>query len=71
MALTNLPYDDEAIVAAAESAPVISREVRDVQVDFTGSSVGEDSVARITATVSWTVPARTAVGILEQALPRG
>ncbi|CAQ02642.1 hypothetical protein ACR8AL_10365 [Clavibacter sepedonicus] len=71
MALTNLPYDDEAILGAAESANAISREVRDVQVDFTGTGVGEDGVARITATISWTVPADEAVRILEQAMPRG
>ena len=31
----------------------------------------DDGVARITATVSWTVPADEAVRILERALPRG
>ena len=71
MALTNLPSDDEAILAAAESATVISREVRVVQVDFAGTSISDDGVARITATVSWTVPADEAVRILERALPRG
>jgi len=30
MALTNLPYDDEAILAATESATVLAKEVRDV-----------------------------------------
>ncbi|WP_316317229.1 hypothetical protein, partial [Clavibacter michiganensis] len=71
MALTNLPYDDEAIIAAAESATVLGREVRDVQVDFASTSVSDDSVARVTATITWTVPADEAVRILDEARPRG
>jgi hypothetical protein len=71
MALTNLPYDDEAILTGAEGATVLGREVRDVQVDFTGTDLSDAGVARITATVSWTIPAPEAVRILEDALPRG
>jgi hypothetical protein len=71
MALTNLPYDDDAILAAAESATAIAREVRDVSVDFAGTSVSGDSVARVTATVTYTVPADVAVRILDEARPRG
>ncbi|OUE24504.1 hypothetical protein [Clavibacter michiganensis] len=71
MALTNLPYDDEAILAATESAAAISREVRDVQVDFAGTDVSDDGVARVTATITWTVPADEAVRILDAARPRG
>ncbi|AJW78150.1 MULTISPECIES: hypothetical protein [Clavibacter] len=71
MALTNLPYDDDAIIAAAESATVLGREVRDVQVDFASTSVSDDSVARVTATITWTVPADEAVRILDEARPRG
>jgi hypothetical protein len=71
MALTNLPYDDDAILAAAESATVIAREVRDVSVDFAGTSVSGDSVARVTATITYTVPADVAVRILDEARPRG
>jgi hypothetical protein len=70
MALTNLPYDDDAILAAAESATVIAREVRDVSVDFAGTSVSGDSVARVTATITYTVPADVAVRILDEARPR-
>ncbi|MFT2752542.1 hypothetical protein [Clavibacter sp. Sh2088] len=70
MALTNLPYDDDAILAAAESAAVIAREVRDVSVDFAGTSVSDDSVARVTATITYTVPADVAVRILDEARPR-
>ena len=36
MALTNLPYDDEAILTATESATVLAKEVRDVQVEVDG-----------------------------------
>ncbi|OUE30167.1 hypothetical protein BFL35_11585 [Clavibacter michiganensis] len=71
MALTNLPYDDDAILAAAEAATVIAREVRDVSVDFAGTSVSADSVARVTATVTYTVPADVAARILDEARPRG
>ncbi|WP_043671638.1 hypothetical protein [Clavibacter michiganensis] len=70
MALTNLPYDDDAILAAAESATVIAREVRDVSVDFATTSVSADSVARVTATVTYTVPADVAARILDEARPR-
>jgi hypothetical protein len=71
MALTNLPYDDDAILAATESATVLGREVRDVQVDFASTSVSDDAVARVTATITWTVPAGEAVRILDEARPRG
>jgi hypothetical protein len=71
LALTNLPYDDDAILEATMAAPIISREVRDVQVDFTTSDIGPDSVARVTATISWTVRASDAAEILERARPRG
>ncbi|ALD11916.1 hypothetical protein [Clavibacter capsici] len=71
MALTNLPYDDDAILAAAEAATVIAREVRDVSVDFASTSVSADSVARVTATVTYTVPADVAARILDEARPRG
>jgi hypothetical protein len=70
MAVTNLPYDDEAILEAAEAATVLSREVRDVQVDFVATDLSDTGVARITATISWTIPAPEAVRILEDALPR-
>ncbi|RIJ56194.1 hypothetical protein [Clavibacter phaseoli] len=70
MALTNLPYDDEAILAATESATVLAKEVRDVQVDFASTSVFDDAVARVTATITWTVPAAEALRILQESLPR-
>ena len=71
MALTNLPYDDEAILAATESATVLAKEVRDVQVDFASTSVSDDdAVARVTATITWTVPAAEALRILQESLPR-
>jgi hypothetical protein len=70
MALTNLPYDDEAILAATESATVLAKEVRDVQVDFASTSVSEDAIARVTATITWTVPAAEALRILQESLPR-
>ncbi|MBF4623122.1 hypothetical protein [Clavibacter sp. VKM Ac-2872] len=69
MALTNLPYDDDAILAATESATVLAREVRDVQVDFASTSVSDGGVARVTATITWTVPADEAVRILDEARP--
>jgi len=69
VALTNLPYDDEAILDATLAAPILGREVRDVEVHFTSSDVTDGSVARVTATISWTVSAEDAVGILERALP--
>jgi hypothetical protein len=70
LALTNLPYDDDAILEATMAARIISREVRDVQVDFTTSEITADSVARVTATISWTIPADDAADILERARPR-
>ncbi|MFS4505532.1 hypothetical protein ACMA46_04775 [Clavibacter sp. Sh2141] len=70
MALTNLPYDDDAILTAAETAAALDREVRDVSVDFDSASVSPDDVARITATITYTVPADVAVRILDEARPR-
>jgi hypothetical protein len=70
MALTNLPYDDDAILTAAETAAALDREVRDVSVDFDSTSVSGDSTARITATITYTVPADVAVRILDEARPR-
>ena len=70
MALTNLPYDDDAILAATESGTVLGREVRDVQVDFASTSLSGGDVARVTATITWTVPADEAVRILDEARPR-
>jgi len=69
VALTNLPYDDDAILDATMAATVLSREVRDVQVDFASSEIADGGVARVTATISWTVSAADAAGILERALP--
>ncbi|OUD88479.1 hypothetical protein BC477_10820 [Clavibacter michiganensis subsp. michiganensis] len=42
-----------------------------MQVDFASTSVSDDSVARVTATITWTVPADEAVRILDEARPRG
>jgi hypothetical protein len=70
MALTNLPYDDDAILTAAEAAAALDREVRDVSVDFDSTGVSPDDVARITATITYTVPADVAVRILDEARPR-
>lgn len=67
MAITNLPYDDERIVAALDSGAGVRSETRDVRVDFAGMGTTEDDVATVTATVSWTVSAAEAVRILEDA----
>jgi hypothetical protein len=69
VALTNLPYDDEAILDATMAATILGREVRDVEVHFTSSDITDGSVARVTATISWTVPATDAADILERARP--
>ncbi|MFT7710552.1 hypothetical protein ACMT9Y_06305 [Clavibacter tessellarius] len=70
MAITNLPYDDDRILDAVADAHVISRETRDVRVDFTGTGVGPEDTATVTATLTWTVSAAEAVAILETARVR-
>ncbi|MFT7764615.1 hypothetical protein [Clavibacter tessellarius] len=67
MAITNLPYDDDRILDAVADAHVISRETRDVRVDFTGTGVGPEDTATVTATLTWTVSAAEAVRILDAA----
>jgi len=67
MAITNLPYDDDRILEAVAEARMLSRETRDVRVDFTGTGVGPDDTATVTATLTWTVSAAEAVRILEAA----
>jgi hypothetical protein len=69
MAITNLPYDDGLILDGITSVPVITKETRDVQVDFAGTSVEADGVATVTATVTWTISAPDAVRILNAARP--
>jgi hypothetical protein len=69
MAITNMPYDDARILDGVTAAPIISTETRDVQVDFASSSTRVGDVARITATITWTVSAADAVRILDEARP--
>ncbi|WP_181032863.1 hypothetical protein [Clavibacter michiganensis] len=67
MAISNIPYDDERIVAALDAGAGVRSETRDVRVDFTGTGITEDDVATVTATLTWTVPAPVAVRILDEA----
>jgi len=71
MALTNLPYDDDAIVAAVRDVAVRRQEVRDVRVDFSSTDVDESTEATVTATFAWTVSAADAARILADAAPVG
>ncbi|WP_181034801.1 hypothetical protein [Clavibacter michiganensis] len=67
MAISNIPYDDDRIVAALDAGAGVRSETRDVRVDFTGPGITEDDVATVTATLTWTVPAPVAVRILDEA----
>ena len=67
MAISNIPYDDDRIVAALDAGAGVRSETRDVRVDFTGTGITEDDVATVTATLTWTVPAPVAVRILDEA----
>jgi hypothetical protein len=69
MAITDLPYDDGRILDGITSVPVITEETRDVEVDFAGTTVEADGVARVTATITWTNSATDAVRILDAARP--
>ena len=69
MALTNLPYDDDAIVAAVRDLAVRRQEVRDVRVDFSSTDVDDATEATVTATFAWTVSAADAARILADAAP--
>ena len=69
MALTNMPYDDDRIVAAVRDAAVRRQEVRDVRVDFTSVDVDDTAEATVTATFAWTLSAADAARILAEAAP--
>ena len=69
MAITNLPYDDDLILEGVRAITPISQESRDVQVDFGGTGVSSEDVARISVTTTWTVSAADAVRILAAAVP--
>jgi len=69
MAISNMPYDDAAIVRAMEGLPTRGRAVSDVRVDFLSDDVGPGGTATVTATMTWTVSAADAVEVLDAARP--
>jgi len=69
MAISNLPYDDRAIIDAVRTAPVQTETVSNVSVNFMDNEISEHSTATVTATLSWVVSSAEAVRILERAKP--
>jgi hypothetical protein len=69
MAISNLPYDDRAIVDALKTVPVQSETISKVSVNFLDNEISEESTATVTATLSWVVSSAEAVRILERAAP--
>ena len=69
MAISNLPYDDRAIIDAVKTVPVQTETVSNVTVNFLDNEISEQSTATVTATLSWVVSSAEAVRILEQAKP--
>ena len=69
MAISNLPYDDAAIVAGLKKMSVQSEEVSHVSVNFTSNDVGPDTTATVTATLSWIISSADAVRLLDAARP--
>jgi hypothetical protein len=69
MAISNLPYDDRAIIDALKTVPVQSETISKVSVNFLDNEISEQSTATVTATLSWVVSSAEAVRILESAKP--
>lgn len=70
MAISNLPYDDQAIVDAVRALPAQDESVSQVSVNFLSNDIEEGTTATVTATVTWVVSATDAVAILDAARPR-
>jgi hypothetical protein len=69
MAISNLPYDDRAIIDAVKTVSVQSETISKVSVNFLDNEISEHSTATVTATLSWVVSSAEAVRILEGAKP--
>lgn len=69
MAMTNLPYDDEAIAKGVQALAQAPTQVDNVSVNFLSEDVTETGTATITLTSTWTVTATQALQILDQARP--
>jgi hypothetical protein len=69
MAISNLPYDDRAIIDALKSVSVLNETVSNVSVNFLDNEISENSTATVTATLSWVVSSAAAVRILDGAKP--
>ncbi|NII52122.1 hypothetical protein [Frigoribacterium endophyticum] len=67
MALSNFPYDDNAIVDGANAVTALSQQVSGVTVDFLTNDVSDASTATVTATLTWVISASDAVAILDNA----
>jgi hypothetical protein len=70
MAISNLPYDDHAIVDAVRALPVQSETVSQVSVNFLSNEIDEGTTATVTAMMTWVVSSVDAVAILDAARPR-
>jgi hypothetical protein len=69
MAISNFPYDDVAIVDGVKTVAVHSKDVSQVSVDFLTNHIGDDTTAKVTATITWTITSADAVRLLDAARP--
>jgi len=70
MAISNMPYDDRAIVDAVRALPVQSETVSQVSVNFLSNEIDDGTTATVTAMTTWVVSSVDAVAILDAARPR-
>ncbi|WP_181431232.1 hypothetical protein [Curtobacterium sp. MCBD17_021] len=71
MALSNLPYDDRAIVDGIKNVTVHAEQVSQVAVNFIADDLSDDTTATVTATMTWVISSADAVRLLDSARPTG
>jgi primosomal protein N'' len=69
MAMTNLPYDDEAIAKGLHALQQSPTQVDNVMVNFLSEDLTSTGQATIRVTSTWTVTASEALAILDAARP--
>ncbi|PYY31566.1 MULTISPECIES: hypothetical protein [unclassified Curtobacterium] len=71
MALSNLPYDDRAIVDGVKNVTVHAEQISQVAVNFIADDLSDSTTATVTATMTWVISSADAVRLLDAARPTG
>ncbi|PYY31868.1 hypothetical protein DEJ25_04975 [Curtobacterium sp. MCPF17_011] len=71
MALSNLPYDDRAIVDGIKGVAVHAEQISQVAVNFIADDLSDGTTATVTATMTWVISSADAVRLLDAARPTG